>query len=187
MTFDLHKKNALSKLDKSKIGGIDEKIIPLVNLINSKEDYYTTSSCAGRIVLLAITESARKNEAEWLLQSHSAITFQQAKEALKNIPENKEVWFKEESTIIHVDCRTLEGAISFLHKAKDIGFRRSGISSIKHKIILEILSTERIDTIIAKEGKILVTDEYLQILVDEANKKLLKTQEKIEKFKNLLS
>ena len=50
--FEKEKQDFLSKKDKSKKGSIDDGIIGLINLINSKSDYYTTSSCAGRIVLL---------------------------------------------------------------------------------------------------------------------------------------
>ena len=48
--FDSTKKDILNKKDKSNIGFIDGKISKLCNLINSKEDYFTTSSCSGRII-----------------------------------------------------------------------------------------------------------------------------------------
>ena len=31
-------------------GEVDFRIIDTLNILNSKEDYYTTSSCAGRII-----------------------------------------------------------------------------------------------------------------------------------------
>ncbi|MBW2966012.1 hypothetical protein KY342_02835, partial [Candidatus Woesearchaeota archaeon] len=52
MQFENQKKTFLKKIDKSKKGGIDKEIIPLVNKINNSRNYYTTSSCSGRIVLL---------------------------------------------------------------------------------------------------------------------------------------
>ena len=50
--FSQRKKDVLLKSDKSSIGNVDEKISSLCNKINSKEDFYTTSSCSGRILLM---------------------------------------------------------------------------------------------------------------------------------------
>ena len=36
--------------DQSRKGGIDEKIVHLVDVINSQSDYFTTSSCSGRLI-----------------------------------------------------------------------------------------------------------------------------------------
>ncbi len=47
--FLKEKKDFLKKTDKSKKHSYDKKIIRLVNLINSRDNYYTTSSCSGRI------------------------------------------------------------------------------------------------------------------------------------------
>ena len=43
MTFDSQKTTALGKQDKSKKGGVDAAIIPLLNAINMHPDFYTTS------------------------------------------------------------------------------------------------------------------------------------------------
>ncbi len=185
MSFELNKKNCLNKLDKSKIGAIDKDIRPLVDLINKSDNYYTTSSCAGRIVILA-HNNHKKNECEWLLSSHDTITLEQAKKALKDIPKDKDIWLMEESTIIHIDCRTLEHAIQLLNLAKPLGFKRSGITSIGNKIILEIMATEHMDTIIGKQGQIIIDDNYLNITIQEANKKLLRTKKKIKRIEQQL-
>jgi hypothetical protein len=37
--------------DKSRKGSVDAKILPLVTLINSTNDLFTTSTCSGRIIL----------------------------------------------------------------------------------------------------------------------------------------
>ena len=51
MSFINEKKVFLSKLDKSNKSSIDKNILNLINLINQKDDYYTTSSCSGRVYL----------------------------------------------------------------------------------------------------------------------------------------
>ena len=60
---------------------------------------------------------------------------------------------------------------------------KSGIISIrKDKIIMELISTEKIETIISKNGKLLIDENYFSVLVKEGNKKLENTWEKIKKL-----
>lgn len=50
--FIQRKKDVLSKKDKSSIGKWDYKIISLCEKINGNGNYYTTSSCSGRVIIL---------------------------------------------------------------------------------------------------------------------------------------
>ena len=94
MSFQNDKKVFLSKIDKSSIGSVDEDIKNLIDLINSKENYYSTSSCSGRIVL--IEQAEKKKEAEWLMVSHKEVSFEDLKKALKEVPSGL-VWLKIDS------------------------------------------------------------------------------------------
>ncbi len=74
--------------------------------------------------------------------------------------------------ILHVACRTIENAQKILDISSMAGFKHSGIITTRKKIVVEIIGSEQFDTIIAKHGKLFVGDEYLRLLVNEANKKL---------------
>ena len=189
MNFEKEKKEFLAKKDKSKKGSIDIKIKRLVDKINSLPDFYTTSSCSGRILLLAIPSSNKKNEVEYLFRSHKKIGYNEIKKILKSKKELKnDVWFKVQPAIIHVACNDIKNTKKILNIARDIGFRRSGIISVgKNKIIMELISTERIDAIVGKNGKLLIDEGYFKVLVKEGNKKLEKTWEKIDKLHNNLN
>lgn len=50
--FRRWKAQCLSKADLSRKGGVDEDVVEFVQLLNEREQYFTTSSCAGRIILL---------------------------------------------------------------------------------------------------------------------------------------
>lgn len=50
--FHQWKKLCLNKLDLSKKGSVDEDIEQVVSLINSREEFFTTSSCSGRVILI---------------------------------------------------------------------------------------------------------------------------------------
>ena len=50
--FSTEKARVLSKVDLSRKGSVDEPIAELVSYINALEDFYTTSSCSGRLAVL---------------------------------------------------------------------------------------------------------------------------------------
>ena len=185
LMFDLDKKNALSKLDKSKIGEIDKDIKPLVDLINSKENYYTTSSCSGRICLTLKSTDSKKNQTEWLLKKHDTVSFDEIKKALSSYKEN-DLWFEQEPFILHVACRTIDDANKFLNKVRSVGLKRSGIISLK-KIIIEIIGTEEITTIIGRDGRVVADNDFLQLLIEQANYNFRRNNNKLKNLLNLLS
>jgi tRNA wybutosine-synthesizing protein 3 len=175
-----NKKDMLDRTDRSLKGKVDSEIKFLVNYINSLENYYTTSSCAGRIVLLS-RKSDKKYEAKWLYITHKKATFKELKKALGKIPNNP-VWFKQESSILHICCKTIEDAKLLLEICHSIGWKRPGIISMGKRIIVEILSTEYIDTLVADKGKVYVNDEYLKVLIKEADNRLMRNRERFKKF-----
>ena len=172
----------LEKLDKSKVGEVDADIKPLVDFINNSEDYFTTSSCAGRIVLLAQPESGKKNECQWLFHKHDEVEVAELKEKIKELPKDKDVWLRQEAAILHICCRTIDHAQKILEVAHKAGFKRGGVTGFGAKTMIEIMSTEHMEAIVAKKGELLIKDSYLYVLVDEANRKLRRTKQKIKKF-----
>jgi len=168
--FENEKKNCLGKIDKSRKGSIDLGILDLVEKLNKSDNYYTTSSCSGRIVLL---KRGRKNESLWAFVSHNEIKFEDICNELED-----EVWFRFEPMILHVACRTIEDCQKIVDKARECGFRRSGIQSI-HKNIVEVSSSDYIETII---GGGLAGESYIQRLILEANKRMKENKNKIKRF-----
>ncbi len=60
--FDDERDQCLSKLltntdDKSRAGRVDQDIISFLDTLNTKRDYFTNSSCAGRIILVQTSPS----------------------------------------------------------------------------------------------------------------------------------
>lgn len=82
--FDVAKKNALGKLDKSPKGSLDLPIAGLVQSINRSADYVTTSSCSGRVVLYAAAPGGRGGR--WLLVRHGTVTIAEVDAALLGSP-----------------------------------------------------------------------------------------------------
>lgn len=192
--FLRRKKDILSKNDKSFKGNIDEKIRSLCDRINSLKDCYTTSSCSGRVVLM-IDEDEKKKDLMLKLY-HNLISFNELKNDLNEMIETgKNIRFKMEPCALHVACRNFEDAQKICEQARFIGWRKAGIISSGRRFIIEMNSTEKMDFPIIrnessleknreenKKTKILVDDNFLKIIVEDANKKMKKGWEKIEKL-----
>lgn len=186
MDFQTQKNKQLSRKDKSNKQTWDKAIVPLCNKINSKRDYYTTSSCAGRIILLI--DSEKKQKGLFVFRTHSKISYKELKKVLDNVKSKYKqlICFKQEPCILHVACKTFEAAQQLVNKAKFAGWKRSGIMASSNRIVCELMSTEHLALPIINKGKLLVSDDYLKLLVKQANKKLLRTRSKIKKLEKLL-
>jgi len=163
------------KTDRSKKGSFDEDIKPLLEVINSKEGYTTTSSCSGRIVILDIPKAGDKKNARWLYTTHEKADAEKIIEILNHI--KKPVWLLQEPVILHVKCNNLDHAEALLKTAQDCGFKRSGIFSLKNNAV-ELQSTERIETLLTPG----LDEKYVRLIVDAAQKKLDRTKEKIKRL-----
>lgn len=186
MTFDSDKNCVLQRPDKSKSGSMDEAVKPVCDLINSSKDYYTTSSCAGRIVLMCEPEDHKKTEVHWLFVSHEPTDFETLKVKLVLLPQQN-VWLRQEGMALHVACRTHKDAFRLVGAARKAGLKRSGVISSGKKIIVEILDTERLELPIAVGGKVVVSEEYFTLVLDIANKKLERTRKKMKRLEEELN
>ncbi|MEM3405427.1 MAG: tRNA wybutosine-synthesizing 3 family protein [Candidatus Pacearchaeota archaeon] len=186
MSWEKIKKNQLRKKDNSSIGKIDKKIKKLCEKINKQENYYTTSSCSGRIVLIKKEEKKKPNL--FLFRKHEEIDynyFVKVLDELKNKKIKGIIYFKQEPCVLAVACKTLEDAKNLINKAKFCGWKNSGMIAGKKRFICELRSTEKIELPIIGNGEILFSEKYLKILIKEANEKLKKTWEKINKLERL--
>jgi len=185
ITFSRRKQDCLKKDDKSSIGRWDKPILSLCNKINKIETFYTLSSCSGRIVLIKNLD--KKQPGMFIFRSHGKVSFDEISRALKKANETGETLiFKQEPPILHVCCESLENAENLLNKARESGWKNSGIMSTRGRIVLELRSTEYLALPIMEKGKILVSEDFLKILVRESNNRIEKGWEKIEKLEKTI-
>jgi tRNA wybutosine-synthesizing protein 3 len=183
--FDKRKKDVLSKSDKSHKNAWDKKIEKLCEKINSSENYYTTSSCSGRIVLMI--DQDKKDRDLFISVYHNKISLKKLKEDINSaLKKGKKIKFKLEPCILHVSCRTLKDAENLYNKAKLAGWKKSGIIGLKNGVTLELNSTERLEFPVIDDKKILVSDEFLKIIIRDSNKKLKKSWMKIKKLEKTI-
>jgi tRNA wybutosine-synthesizing protein 3 len=197
--FQKHKRDFLGKRDKSIKSSVDKKIRDIINIINKNENYYTTSSCSGRILLLI--PGKRKKETKWIYVSHDRIKIDESninnikKMINKNIKNYKkqnkkiDIFLKQESFILHVCCKDIESAKALIKITNKIGVRRSGIVSIdknNEKIIMEIIGSEHFETMIVKNNNVIVDDDYFKIIINEANNRLNNNNKKLKELHKTL-
>lgn len=180
--FIFNKKKAIKKLnDAKKENKVDSKIIPIIDLINSFDEYYTSSSCSGRIVLLELPKIGDKKNAKFLGKWHRKITKKELLDAFKKTNMGQ-IWFLAQAPILHLFSKSLSSGDLLVKTAVSCGFKNSGFRSIKKNIVIEITSTERIDCPIGKNGRIFGQDEYISFLVDVANEVMDRSSKKLKKL-----
>lgn len=184
--FENSKKVFLAKKDKSSIQQIDQKIRSLCEKINKKENYFTTSSCSGRITLLQDEEKKLPNL--FLYRTHNKITFKNFKKILQETAKKSRgtILFKQEPALLVISCKNQDAQWKLFQLARNNGWKKSGILSMDKKNLIELFATENIMLPIIKNKKILADDEFLKIIVKKANQNLEKTWEKIERLEMLI-
>lgn len=186
--FRRWKAQCLSKADLSRKGEVDEDVVDLVQLLNEREQFFTTSSCAGRIILLDGNINGievQKKNCCWLLVTHRPCVKDDMMAALKKA--NGDAILKFEPFVLHVQCQQLQDAQILHSVAIDSGFRNSGITVGKRgKIMLAVRSTHGLEVPLSHEGKLMVTEEYIDFLLKIANQKMEENKKRIERFYNCL-
>ncbi|MBN1923830.1 MAG: hypothetical protein JW791_03665 [Nanoarchaeota archaeon] len=183
MGFDENKKNVMRKYeDAKKQGFVDADILKQLNSFNKLRDYYTTSSCSGRILLLRNNEENLKMPGAFYYKSHDKASDKVLINNVKSFNESFELWFKLEPFILHVCCRSLNHARKLLNMCRSLGIKRAGINAWSRRIIVEIVGTQYVDTLIIKDKKLLVSEDYLKILLSKANNKLSQSKKVLFKF-----
>jgi len=85
-----------------------------------------------------------------------------------------------ESPIIAICARDLTSAQQMLDIARANGIKKGSITGIRNKIMVLLVDSKKIETIVAKDGKILLPDEYIREMFQLANEKLIQSRERFE-------
>ncbi|KAJ8319126.1 hypothetical protein KUTeg_004217 [Tegillarca granosa] len=168
--FVKQKANALNGVDLSRKGSVDAPIQPLIEYINNESDYFTTSSCSGRIIVFDDVKPTdpsskgdhdiyvKKKGCKWLFTSHDMVAHQEVVSSLDDV--TGDAVFKFEPFVLHVQCKSLQRAQQMLGIAVASGFRNSGISiGNKGKILVAVRSTHTMEVPLTQNGNLLVTKE----------------------------
>ncbi|KAL2642169.1 hypothetical protein R1flu_009756 [Riccia fluitans] len=202
---------ASEEVDKSRKGGVDIQIAELIRKINSHPQFYTTSSCSGRISLFldhpqqptpsddafhaefghdgnedGTKEMEKKQKGGyWIYVSHEPAVVSEVLHSVREKYASEQkgpLVFRFEPFILALECSSLVSSQQLVTCALASGFRESGITSAGKRCIVAIRCSIRMEVPIADGGQVLVTERYLEYLVNLANKKMVLNQQRIDRF-----
>jgi len=182
--FEMIKERHTKTFEKALTEGkMDKEIIELCSFIAKTKNYYTLSSCSGRIILLE-RRGDKKMENFFHRRWHRTITKEELLEGLSEKVKG-ELWFKVDPFILHVGCEDLEHATKILNAMKEAGVKRGGITLTKKgKFLLELIGTERLEVPLKLNGKEIFTEEQLNFLFEKVNPLLEKNFSRLKKLEN---
>lgn len=181
------KENALKSLTEAcGQGNVDEGALPLLSIINKIDGLYTSSSCAGRIVLLEIPRIGDKKGATFLGVWHRTIQQEELLAASKKAT-NGLLWLLAQAPIIHIGVETLPLADRMVKTAVACGFKNSAIRSLGKTIIIELCSTERLDAPIGRDGCLFCPEKQLTLLIEISNEVIERSSEKMSRLAEKLA
>ena len=181
--FDMvkeHHKNTFEKAKKD--GKMDKDFIPLCNFLTKSKNYFSASSCAGRITLVGLDMKESKKESAFHRKWHRKVKFSEVKDGIESYS-GEVLWFKQEPIIFHLGTNNLENAKKILVACEKAGVKRSGIKVAKEgKFIVEIVGTHQINTPVREHSDTKLDDNYLKYLVKKANQKFDKNKKSLKKM-----
>lgn len=168
--------------------------------MNELEYCYSTSSCAGRIIVIKSFQESQKNKKfniEWIYLTHDIRDDidQAVDEIITNIEKintvniDEEIWIKLEPPIVSLRILNFENAKYLLDLFRTNGFKNSGIRSLNHdgSVHLSLVDTHRIETLIGDHyNRLMLSKEYLKILYEKANHKLMASRKRIDHMKEII-
>ncbi len=174
-----HHKKTFEKAIKE--GKMDLEFIPLCKHIAKTKNFFTSSCCAGRIVLVSLDQKERKKESAFHRKWHRKVNYNEVKKGV-DLFNGEVLWLKQEPIILHIGAKDLENSKKILAICEKVGVKRFGIKVAKEgKFLIEIVGTHSINIPI-KEGKIVISDEYLKYILKKCNKKFEKNQATLKNF-----
>lgn len=180
MTFE-HYKECAKKSIESAIEDkmIDKEILFLLDKINSLADYYTTSSCYGRIVIAESTIDNKKKSYQFLGKWHRKVTPDEVNYAIGKHKKNI-LSLRLDPIILHIGCKNMNSANRLLKICQKTGLKRTGIYQIIPRIIIEIIGVDSLQAPLGENGNILAGHEHIAFLIDIVNSKFFDNEKKIE-------
>ena len=181
--FEEQKAKAMESLRRAlEEDRVDHDIIPLLEKINALDNYFTTSSCSGRISVMEMPHFGDKLNSVWLGKWHREVSVEEVLEAVGK-HKSGQLWFLVRSPILHVASKTMEDAVRLLNLAISLGFKYSSIKSVSHKkLLVEVRSTERMDVPLGENGELWVGEDYIERIVKIANDQLRRFKGKLKRL-----
>ena len=163
----------------------DGQMLSLCGFIAKTRHFFTSSSCAGRIILLQLPKDENKQQASFHRKWHMAVSEQELWEGIK-AKSRGELWFKLDPFILHIGANSMANANRILAGMKKAGVKRGGIIVAKPgKYLIEMQGTQSIAMPVKKGKKILASEQLMHYILQRANKKLEKNYAHLKRLESV--
>ena len=144
--------------------------------INDHKDYFTTSSCAGRLILIEKDRVNSKYDTVFRFRTHDPrdidrmhdLIFKETNEFSRFRFQNT-LWILLEAPDFHVRCRTIDNALAMHKLALDAKLALSKYQSLEPSIVLE-------------DRNLLISPDHLALVLKECKKLLTEDQNRLLAF-----
>jgi len=167
-------------------GKADDRMKSICRFLNSTKNFFTSSSCAGRITLLSVKSIGKKQPNAFHRKWHRKVSLKEVLEGIDEKASEKELWFKLDPFILHVGARDLENARRVLKCMRLAGIKRGGIMLAKEeKFIIELQGTNVISLPVKSDGELLADKKYISFILKQANTKLADNYKRLKRFEKI--
>ncbi|MDP2666965.1 MAG: hypothetical protein Q8P05_05705 [Candidatus Diapherotrites archaeon] len=186
--FEMAKRHHLHTLEKAIAEGkIDNRMIPFSKMMAGNKDYFTTSTCSGRITLMDLDTEERKREGAFYRKWHSTVKPHEVWEAIEAYEGEKNLWLKQDGFVMVIGTHSLEKAKKIFKVCQEAGIKRFGIHHIEEgKILMEVYGTTQMSMPIVIDGKKDVDKNYVSKVVALANIKWKRNEQRRKHFEKTL-
>jgi tRNA wybutosine-synthesizing protein 3 len=168
------------------IGYLDRDILDVLQKIFDFPEYFTLSSCSGRISLVDALMPWERDESTVIFKKHSPITVEELRH-LMGQRAVRTMWLTVTGPIIHVSSRSLSDALRIIEVARKAGMKHSGIISSGRKgVVAELVSGVYISVPLKTGDEVLIADRFIPLLVSLANKALLAGKRRLNRLRTVL-
>lgn len=150
---DGYKMRILDSLDNAKAAGeVDADIIPLLDRINSFDDWITTSSCSGRFQVISTATPGDKVGSRVLGKWHREVEKEEVLGAIGRWDSKGGLHLMVQPLLIHIRCLDIPSAVGLRNIGQGAGIKYCSIRSLKLDrydrptdwgITVEMMGTER--------------------------------------------
>ena len=180
-----HARTALEKAIQEK--KIDPLMKGIARAIAQTEDYFTTSTCSGRITLMDLREDEGKKEGAFFRKWHRKVKTPEVWKGITDDSNTGNLWFKQDPFVYVIGTRDAGGAQQIIAACQEAGIKRYGIHHLEEgNIIMEIYGTHTMSVPVKKGNERLVEAEYVQSLVEIANRKWEANENKRKRFEEIM-
>ena len=184
MTKERHAKSLVDAIEKKKI---DPLMIDISNFISQTKNYFTTSTCSGRITLMEVDEKESKRKNAFFRKWHSQVSFEEVWNGIQDNSNIENVWFRQDAFVFVIGTNTIENTKPIIQACQEAGIKRFGIHhSEPGKVLMEIFGSQRMSVPVKEKQEILVEEKFVQKIVEIANKKWKQNDKSLNKLNEKL-